>query len=106
MLATSAATNPPQRGSSSAANTAAAVPTSTGATAAGRVRGRAAFSQILTDASGERLLLRSKSTGEEFGFRLSVMETGDTRTEQGGAISTDLGGIANVSRALRRATNL
>ncbi|CAH2030141.1 protein TolQ [Trichlorobacter ammonificans] len=35
-----------------------------------------------------------------------VMETGDTRTEQGGAISTDLGGIANVSRALRRATNL
>jgi len=33
---------------------------------------------ILTDASGERLLLRSKSTGEEFGFRLSVMETGDT----------------------------
>ncbi len=35
-----------------------------------------------------------------------VMETGETKQELGGALSTDLGGIANVSRALRRATNL
>jgi len=35
-----------------------------------------------------------------------LMETGETKQEQGGTLSTDLGGIANVSRALRRATNL
>ncbi len=35
-----------------------------------------------------------------------LMETGESKQEQGGALSTDLGGIANVSRALRRATNL
>jgi len=32
---------------------------------------------VLTDASGERLLLRGKNTGEESGFRLSVFEGGD-----------------------------
>mgnify|MGYP001028117039 FL=1 len=46
---------------------------------------------ILSDASGERLLLRSKSTGEEFGFRLSVMEGGDTDTQRGG--NTDASGL-------------
>ena len=36
-----------------------------------------------------------------------LMDTGETKTsEQGAVVSTDLGGIANVSRALRRATNL
>lgn len=35
-----------------------------------------------------------------------VMETGETKQDMGGALSTDLGGIANVARALRRATNL
>ena len=39
---------------------------------------------VLSDASGERLLLRSKSTGEEFGFRLSVMEDGDTPPQSAG----------------------
>src|SRR5690348_14205262 len=43
----SAARKAPQRGSSPAHCTAAAVPTSTGAIAAGSVRGRAAISQIL-----------------------------------------------------------
>src|SRR4051794_31875099 len=43
----SAAMNAPTRGSLPAHSTAAAVPTSTGAIAAGSVRGRAAISQIL-----------------------------------------------------------
>src|SRR5690349_270212 len=43
----SAAMKAPQRGSSPTRSTAAAVPTNTGAIAAGRVRGRAAISQIL-----------------------------------------------------------
>ena len=46
---------------------------------------------ILSDASGERLLLRSKSTGEEFGFRLSVMEGGDTDIASPG--NTDASGL-------------
>ena len=49
---------------------------------------------ILTDASGERLLLRSKSTGEEFGFRLSVMETGDTDPQSAG--NTDATGLSRL----------
>ena len=44
---TRAATKAPTRGSLPAHSTAAAVPTSTGAIAAGSVRGRAAISQIL-----------------------------------------------------------
>src|SRR4051794_24208708 len=46
----SAAMNAPTRGSSPASSMAAAVPTSTGAIAAGSVRGRAAISQILKQA--------------------------------------------------------
>ena len=49
---TSAAKKAPSRGSSPAHWTAAAVPTRTGATAAGRVRGRAAISQILMVGGG------------------------------------------------------
>ena len=51
-LPISAAMKPPTRGSSPARSTAAAVPTSTGAIAAGSVRGRAAISQILTGGVG------------------------------------------------------
>ena len=47
-----AAMKPPTRGSSPARSIAAAVPTSTGAIAAGRVRGRAAISQIFTGDGG------------------------------------------------------
>ena len=47
----------PTRGSRPAHSTAAAVPTKTGAIAAGRVRGRAAISQILMRRSGLRVLL-------------------------------------------------
>src|SRR3989344_4700378 len=54
---------------------------------------------VLSDASGERLLLRSKSTGEEFGFRLSVMEDGDTDPQSAG--NTDATGL---SRLVNRAT--
>lgn len=39
---------------------------------------------ILSDASGERLLLRSKSTGEEAGFRLSVTDDDGNSTDAGG----------------------
>ncbi|MDY0300567.1 MAG: protein TolQ [Trichlorobacter sp.] len=35
-----------------------------------------------------------------------VMDAGDSRQDHGGGISTDLGGVDNVARALRRATNL
>lgn len=49
---------------------------------------------ILSDASGERLLLRSKSTGEEFGFRLSVLEGGDTDPLSVG--NTDASGLSRL----------
>ena len=48
----SAATKAPTRGSFPAHSTAAAVPTNTGAIAAGSVRGRAAISQILMGVAG------------------------------------------------------
>ena len=44
--------------------------------------------------TGERLLLRSKSTGEEFGFRLSVMEDGDTDPQSAG--NTDATGLSRL----------
>lgn len=49
---------------------------------------------ILSDASGERLLLRSKTTGEEAGFRLSVMEGGDI--DIGSAGNTDATGLSRL----------
>ena len=49
---------------------------------------------ILSDASGERLLLRSKTTGEEAGFRLSVMEGGDTDIASAG--NTDAIGLSRL----------
>ena len=49
---------------------------------------------ILTDASGERLLLRGKNTGEEAGFRLSVMEGGDTDPQSAG--NTDATGLSRL----------
>jgi flagellar hook-associated protein 2 len=49
---------------------------------------------VLSDASGERLLLRSRSTGEEFGFRLSVMEDGDTDPQSAG--NTDATGLSRL----------
>jgi flagellar hook-associated protein 2 len=49
---------------------------------------------VLKDASGERLLLRSKSTGLESGFRLSVMEGGDTDINSAG--NTDATGLSRL----------
>jgi flagellar hook-associated protein 2 len=49
---------------------------------------------ILTDASGERLLLRSKSTGEESGFRLSVLEGADADPQSAG--NTDATGLSRL----------
>lgn len=49
---------------------------------------------VLKDASGERLLLRSKSTGLESGFRLSVMEGGDTDIASAG--NTDATGLSRL----------
>ncbi len=48
----------------------------------------------MSDASGERLLLRSKTTGEESGFRLSVMEGGDTDIASAG--NTDATGLSRL----------
>jgi len=49
---------------------------------------------VLTDASGERLLLRGKNTGEEAGFRLSVFEGGDT--DPLSAQNTDATGLSRL----------
>jgi flagellar hook-associated protein 2 len=56
--------------------------------------GAGVTASVLTDASGERLLLRSKSTGEESGFRLSVMEGGDTDINS--AVNTDASGLSRL----------
>ncbi|MDP2367613.1 flagellar filament capping protein FliD [Rhodoferax sp.] len=39
---------------------------------------------VLNDAAGERLLLRSKSTGEEFGFQLTVADDDTVNTDAAG----------------------
>lgn len=49
---------------------------------------------ILSDASGERLLLRSKNSGEDAGFRLSAMEGGDTDIASAG--NTDASGLSRL----------
>ncbi|MDT7524359.1 flagellar filament capping protein FliD [Rhodoferax sp. TBRC 17198] len=49
---------------------------------------------VLTDATGDRLLLRSKSTGEDFGFRLGAMEAGDT--DIASATNTDASGLSRL----------
>jgi len=49
---------------------------------------------VLTDASGERLLLRSKNTGLEAGFKLSVMEGGDVDPLSAG--NTDASGLSRL----------
>ncbi len=49
---------------------------------------------ILTDASGERLLLRGKNTGEDAGFRLSTLEGADTDPASAG--NTDATGLSRL----------
>jgi flagellar hook-associated protein 2 len=56
--------------------------------------GAGVTASILSDASGERLLLRSQSTGELSGFRLSVMEGGDTDVASAG--NTDATGLSRL----------
>lgn len=56
--------------------------------------GAGVTASILSDASGERLLLRSKSTGELSGFRLSAMEGGDTDIASAG--NTDASGLSRL----------
>lgn len=53
---------------------------------AGKINGAKAgvTATILSDASGERLLLRSKSTGEEAGFRVSVTDNDGDNTNNSG----------------------
>jgi len=61
---------------------------------------------VLSDASGERLLLRSKSTGEEFGFRLSVMEDGDTDPQSAGnTYATGLSRLVNGATVTQAAAD-
>ena len=63
---------------------------------------------VLKDASGERLLLRGKNTGEAAGFRLSVMEDSDPDPESYG--NTDDAGLsrlvfgASVTQSAQNAT--
>lgn len=49
---------------------------------------------VLTDASGERLLLRGKNTGLEAGFKLSVLEGADTDPNSAG--NTDATGLSRL----------
>lgn len=56
--------------------------------------GAGVTASILTDASGERLLLRSKSTGEESGFRLSALEGADVDPQSAG--NTDAIGLSRL----------
>lgn len=56
--------------------------------------GAGVTASILSDASGERLLLRSKSTGEASGFRLSVLEGADTDPQSAG--NTDATGLSRL----------
>ena len=56
--------------------------------------GAGVTASILSDASGERLLLRSKSTGELSGFRLSTLEGGDTDIASVG--NTDASGLSRL----------
>lgn len=49
---------------------------------------------VLTDASGERLLLRGKGTGEQAGFRLSALEGSDTDPASAG--NTDASGLSRL----------
>lgn len=52
---------------------------------------------ILTDAGGQRLLLRSKETGLESGFQLTASEGGDTDPLSAG--NTDASGLSRLTSA-------
>ena len=56
--------------------------------------GAGVTASVLSDASGERLLLRSKSTGELSGFRLSALEGADTDIASAG--NTDASGLSRL----------
>lgn len=56
--------------------------------------GAGVTASVLTDATGDRLLLRSKATGEDAGFRLSAMEGGDTNIAS--AANTDSTGLSRL----------
>ncbi len=72
---------------------------------AGKINGANAgvTATILSDASGERLLLRSKATGEESGFRLSVSEADGTNTDATG-LSRLVAGTSTEFAANAKAT--
>lgn len=56
---------------------------------------------VLKDASGERLLVRSKETGEENGFRISVTDDDGQNTDAAGLsrLAFDLGNPNGMSRS-------
>lgn len=61
---------------------------------------------VLSDASGERLLLRGKNTGQEADFRLSVLEGADADARSAG--NTDATGLSRLvagSRMTQAAAN-
>ncbi|POR08133.1 flagellar filament capping protein FliD [Diaphorobacter sp. LR2014-1] len=75
------------------------------ATIAGKINGAkgGVTATIVSDASGERLLLRSKATGEESGFRLSVTDSdGDDADDTG--LSRLVAGATTTLAANARAT--
>lgn len=59
---------------------------------------------VLTDAAGERLLLRGKNTGEQAGFRLSVTDSDGNNTDAAGLSRLVAGSTVTQQAADARAT--
>lgn len=80
-------------------------PNDTLATIAGKINGAkgGVTATILSDASGERLMLRSKTTGEESGFRVSVTDTDGDGADAAG-LSRLVAGASTTLAANARAT--
>ncbi len=59
---------------------------------------------VLSDASGERLLLRGKNTGEEAGFRLSVTDADGVNDDANGLSRLVAGSTVTQAAENARAT--
>lgn len=74
---------------------------------AGKINGAGAgvTATILSDASGERLLLRSKTTGEEAGFRVSVTDADGNATDASGLSRVVAGATTDLAANAKATVN-
>ena len=74
---------------------------------AGKINGAGAgvTATILSDASGERLLLRSKTTGEEAGFRVSVTDADGNATDASGLSRVVAGATSDLAANAKATVN-